>query len=270
VFVKKQRYKLWFSLIVASVAGFMSLVLAGWPAIYAACQLNTGGDFYPFFVGGHQNAPNTPTGIVSSLWNYNPVPVRYSVSFWVMLERFATANRWAQVGWRKTSSMSTENIFLQYHQSDNSSDYVTRYLNCASNTWGTTPACEPSSMLSYWVFYAPSTKVFEFRVNGYATYQTNNVGWTPDHFTNMGEIKEGDVSNQYTDKGRDHSPGHDSNRIHSENVMISYVNSGGWVSANLTRTDPSTGKTMHYQKVEDVPGWPSQNWFRIWDARCNE
>lgn len=260
--------------LVGAASIFLAFLLAGGPTVYAFCDLPNAGDNGAWFDGGIQTPPNTPTGIVSTLWNYNPDPVQRASSFWVMINRQqAGAGRWAQVGWVKWGpgeppSTATENIFPQYHASDNAGSVTTRYLNCASNTWVQSPACEPSSAISYWVTFNTSTQQFTMWVNGYATYQTANVGWTPDHFEDFAEIHEGDLNNPESNRGRDHSPGHDTNRIHSENVMVSYVGSGGWISANLTRTPDPQVRTMGYQRIEDIPGWPSQNYFRIWDSRC--
>ncbi len=184
-------------------------------------------------------------------------------SFWVMLNYTEDAY-WAQVGWIKWGGYSTESIFLQYL---NNSHYpVIRYLNCSSNTWQTTPACEPSSSKNYQVEYSSGNQKFSFTVNGYSAWESGQVSWTANEFEVGAEIRDGYHGDTTSELGKDHSPGHLSNHIHAEDINVAWAGVGvqdGVLTGDYTQ--------MHYQHVEKDPGYSSQdNWFRPWDDRCDQ
>jgi hypothetical protein len=253
----------------AGIASILAVWLMGGTAVYA-CSLPNPGQDGRWFVGGRQTPPNTPTGVVATLWNYNPIPVQKSSSFWIMLA-LQGQDAYGQTGWLKLGGSTAEYIFLEWKAFPGAPSINRWWLDCAANRWVDRPTCQPAAKYDYYVIYSTTTQKLSFWVNGWVTFTTPDpVSWTPDIVQVMGEIHEGHNTDPASLIGRDHSPGDNTNRINAELVAITYVGSGGWVSANLTRTPLPGLNTMNYQKIEDVPGQPPQNWFRIWDNRCSD
>ena len=240
-----------------------ALGIAGGVA-YASCVLENGNQIGGH-VGGYQDAPSgTPAVHVDgTLWNYNPTPVRNNSSFWVMLMN-NTSGRYGQVGWMKGGGASEEHIFVQYTKDDGTAQ--TYGLDCESDEWEKDVlVCEPSNALNYEVEYDLDNDELNFQVNGYTIFTSpDTITWEPTTAQVAGEIHDG-MSNRASELGGDHGAGHQTNHIHAEDVQVQ------WAGSSIQDADLSYDLDgMHYQQQDCDPGHSCDNWFRIWDDRCDE
>jgi hypothetical protein len=158
-------------------------------------------------------------------------------------------DRWAQVGWYKSSGNSNIYVFCQF--TDDSGKYYMYYYYKPGDYWTGTPYTTPTSTKTYEVTYDPgSPGTFNMKYSTGTPYSVS-YQWSPSRLEVYGETFNYGLPN----KG-DHAVGDTSNKVHASSIKKKV--SSSWVNASPTY---SAEGHAAYDNNTTLPG------FRIWDTR---
>lgn len=230
-------------LAVAGVVGTSQTALA-------ACSLMRG-DNGNWHNGGWQNVTSV-RGVRADLEPYNPDPVFWGSSLWVMLTN-SDGSRYAQVGWLRWWNTSNNYIFLAFTDDSGLEKVYGYYI--PGGYWTQYPASAATSWANYRVEYTPgSPGTFTHYWDGGNGYSVS-YQWVPSQIQASGE-----VGNWATGNKGDHSPGDTSNYAFVD--MVKYTQDGSnWPVASLSRLDD-------YNADMGITWWSGYS-FSIWDTRCS-
>lgn len=168
---------------------------------------------------------------------------------------------YAQTGWAKEGNDSVEYVFLQYTD-ENGDNLVTKYYNASTGQWQGSKATQPPSSKEYnttWVEGTGGNHQFQFRYDG-GTSNNATVSWEPTEWQVMAETLNFDTASP--DNEGDHTAGHDSNRIHADDIQ-KYDTTSGWHNDfSYIHISPEGNHNTDTTGVTNVG-------YRVWDVRCD-
>lgn len=177
---------------------------------------------------------------------------------------YQDGTHYSQVGWFKDSSdqsaSAPEHVYSEYNDSDEPNDFVRRFYNASTGTWGTSKATSPSSSVTYQTNWIRNGDVRQAQniYNG-GTSQNLTVSWTPTYYAVDGEVDEYSPNSDGHKYG-DHGVGDNTNHVRGEYIQY-WADEGGW-------TDGLSYDYWHQGPYgEDTNA--TATGFDIFDSRCD-